>query len=152
MSEKTYRMAITEAIKDLCLTVEGVISAEVDRSFAVNIDSAPMASCFVYAGPETRVTADNEATLGYETWDFVIVVEIWARKNDIEILLGRLHKVVAEDRYLQKIGGMRLLSGTGIKRDEANPQYFEVTEDKRAMVVSFTARYNHAIGNMFVPQ
>jgi hypothetical protein len=157
--EQTYREAITEAVKDICLSITGIKKAEVDRSLAVNIDTAPMASSFVYAGPETRVTADNEATLGFETWDFTVIVEIWARKNDIENLLAKLHQAINDNRFLTVVKYVttsnpsgRLLSGTGIKRDGADPQYFEVAEEKKAMIVPFVCRYRHTIGNMFVPQ
>jgi hypothetical protein len=158
MNDKTYREAIVETIRDDIALVDGIEQVEIDRSTVVNIDTAPMASCFVYAGPETRVTADNEATLGFETWDMVIVIEVWAYKSDIEYLLAKIHRVINDNRYLTSSSYIcnsnpsgRLLSGTGIKRTGADPQYFEATNEKKAMIVPFEARYRHVIGDMFVP-
>lgn len=151
--EQTYREAIPMAIRDIVIGIDGVEYAEVDRSLAINIDAAPMASCFVYAGPETRVTADNEATLGFETWDMIVIVEIWAFKTDLEIILGRVHRALNDDRFLTVDYTPRgqLLCATGIKRTGADPQYFEADNEKKAMLVSFIARYRHEIGDMFVP-
>ena len=149
-NDQTYREAIVDALKEVIIVIDGIEQVEVDRSTVVDIDTAPMASCFVYAGPETRVTADNEATLGFETWDLVLVVEVWAFKSDIEYLLGKIHRAVNDDRFLI-VDGTRLLSGTGIKRSGADPQYFEATNEKKAMIITFLARYHHTIGDMFVP-
>jgi hypothetical protein len=162
MADITYREAIIEVMKNIVLSVDGVEHAEVDRSIAINIDMAPMASAFVYAGPETRVTANNEATLGFETWDLSIVVELWDHRVSIESTLARIHQAVTDNRklFVEQDDGLLpeysftgyLLSGVGIKRMGADPQYFEVDNEKKAMIIPFIARYKHTIGNMFIPQ
>lgn len=155
VGELTFREGIPEAVKCDIEAITGINYAEIDRSNAATIDTVPMASCFVYAGPETRVTGDNEATLGFETWDLIVVVELWARKTDLEHLLGEIHRAIENDRYLivsgTTLAGGRLLSGTGIKRMGADPRYFEADNERKVMVITFEARYRHEIGNMFIP-
>jgi hypothetical protein len=122
---------IVSELQDI-VQLESVTAEEVTIS---DIDTVPMPAAFVVAGPETRI---EDGTLGYETWSWDVVIEIWARTN-LEELLGLVHSKLYED-YSR---GSYALETTRVGAD-----IYTIEADKHLNGLSLTFRilYRHRFG------
>lgn len=146
--EITYRQKILEVFSDTLLAIDGVEGVEIDKTTLIDIDSVPMATCFIYAGPETRARDDRQVQ-GLETWVWHVLIELWAYKDTstdgeaIEVMLGRIHNAINANFWLD--GYAR-----SVRRIGADQKYFDLDGTRKAMVIPFEVVYSHAIGNMFI--
>jgi hypothetical protein len=146
--EITYRQKILTVFFNILSAVDGVKNVEIDKTTLIDIDSVPMATCFIYAGPETRARDDKQVQ-GMETWVWHVLIELWAYKDtstggeSIEIMLGRIHKAINNNFWLD--GYAR-----SVRRIGADQKYFDLDGTRKAMVIPFEVVYSHTIGNMFI--
>lgn len=134
----TLRQTILSKIGEVLEGVSGVEKVEIERSTPVDIDTIPFATCFVYSGPEERAT-DDRSTIGFETFDWTVVIEVWVRNDDCETLLGAIHKAMFNN---YSFGGYALNS----KRKAVTMELLDVSKELKAMVVQYSVLYRHLNG------
>jgi hypothetical protein len=111
-------------------------SVTAEEVVITDLDTVPMPCAFVVVGPETRL---DVGTIGYETWNWSINVEVWA-KTDLEVLLGLIHTKM----YEQPLRGGYALNTVRVGSD-----IFTIESDKQlnGLLINFQIHYRHSWGN-----
>ena len=136
----TTRENILEQFKTDLTVVTGINYVERLKPSPVDIETVPMPAIFIYTGPEVRLR-DERAVIGYETWDWEIVLEVWARDTDMEVVLGNIHAKMFADETL---GGYAVTSC----RTGSDSQVVDVEQSLQAMLVLYQVIYRHVKGIM----
>lgn len=97
-----------------------------------------MPAAFVYAATEVR----KDETSATEIWDFEVAVEVWAKENELEELLGLVHKKLYEDR---RRGGMAL------KTERLDSSVFVIDPERSlgGILMTFLITYYNKLGNPY---
>jgi hypothetical protein len=136
----TKRTSILNQIKTTLEGVSGMGAVEVNRATPVDIETIAFPCVFVYSGSETRLT-DNRSVIGYENWEWQILMEVWGQDQDMEALLGLIHAAMFAD---EGIGGFAVTSyRTGVDMYVLDPD-----RARSAMLLSYSVIYRHVRGDM----
>lgn len=132
----TTRQRIIANIVTELQEVTQLKSVTAEEVVITDLDTIPMPCAFVVAGPEIRL---NDGTIGYETWNWSINVEIWA-KTSVEVLLGLIHEKLYEDPLRANNALSTIRTGSDI---------FTIETDKQTngMMINFLINYRHPWGN-----
>jgi hypothetical protein len=63
---------------------------ELTRTIPSDLETVALPACFIYSDREYRVE-DERAVIGKETWEWYIVLEVWAVEEEMEALLKFIH-------------------------------------------------------------
>lgn len=145
-------MDTVDSIKDLILTDIHTImgnfiltsasgapffkTVEVDKFTIVDLENVDLPSCFIFSSTEQR----HDGTIGFETWDWEVVLEVWGINFPTNELIGALNDKMFENRRF----GEKALScvRTG------STQYFIDSEKQiQGLLVPFSIIYRHKIGH-----
>jgi hypothetical protein len=61
----------------------------------VDLDSVTFPLAFILQGPERKA----QGPVGFETWDWTVVVEVWCRDSSVETLYAAVHQAISADIY-----------------------------------------------------
>ena len=136
----TTRENILDKAKVILTAVDGVLYVDLLHPSPVDIETIPMPAIFIYTGPEVRLN-DNRAVIGYETWQWNIVLEVWARDTDMEALLGKIHTAMFNDNDFS--GSAVVSYRTGV-----DMQVVDVEQSLQVMVIEQEIIYRHVKGIM----
>ena len=133
----------TDILAHLKTTLEGVSGIEevqINRTIPVDIETAVFPCVFLYSGIETRLM-DNRAVIGYENWEWTVLIEVWGKDEDMEALLKLVHDALFAD---EQIGGHAVTSyRTGVDMLVLDPD-----RHMEAMLIQYTIIYRHTRGAM----
>jgi len=136
----TTRENILDTIKTDLTAVTGVNHVALLQPSPVDLDTIALPAIFIYTGPEVRL-ADNRAVIGWETWQWNIIFEVWARDTDMEALLGKIHTAMFND---EEIGNYAVISyRTGVDMQVIDPE-----QSLQCMVIEYEVIYRHIKGVM----
>lgn len=143
----TRRQQILARIKTMLESIEENYipvfnSVSVGKISPVDIETVKFPSVFVFQGAESRLE-DNSA---FEQWDWTISLEVWAKDEDLEHLLGLLHTEM-EKNYSD--GGLicsTLLGVIDVKRTGSDIMVVDPEQSIVAMIVTFSVLYRHLFG------
>ncbi len=136
----TTRENILDTIKTNITAVTGISSASLLQPSPVDLDTIAMPAAFIYTGAEVRL-ADNRAVIGYETWQWEVFIEVWARDTDMEALLGLIHSKMYLD---EEIGNYAVISyRTGVDMQVVDPE-----QSLQVMLITYEVIYRHVKGTM----
>jgi hypothetical protein len=138
--DPSKRELILAKIKELLEAITGVEEVTIDKTTLVSISDVPMASIFIYAGLEARAT-DDKQIMGYETWKWTVIIELWSYIEDNEAFLKLIHNVININYTLDDLVST-------IKRVGADPRYFDLDGTRKAMLIPFEVIYRHKMGIM----
>ena len=132
----TFRQNIISNIVTALQEITQLKSVTAEEVIITDLDTIPMPCAFVVSGAESRI---ETGTIGRESWDWSINVEIWA-KGDLEILLGVIHKKMYEDPLRGGFAQNTVRMGSDI---------FTIETDKQlnGMIINFKISYRHPWGN-----
>jgi hypothetical protein len=136
----TVREEILSHIKTTLEGVSGIQYVEIERSLPVDLDTAPLPSCFVYTDSEEKCR-DDRAAIGWETWDWKLIIEVWAKDTSMEHLLGDIHNAMFVDNDL---GGHAVSN----ERMGVSFHIIDITKSLKSMLLSYYILYRHRLGNM----
>lgn len=136
----TTRENILDRIKTDLTAVTGVNYVTLLQPSPVDLETIAMPAIFIYTGPETRLS-DNRAVIGYENWQWEVILEVWARDTDMEALLGLIHAAMFAD---EELGNYAVISyRTGVDMQIVDPE-----QSLQVMVISYEVIYRHVKGVM----
>jgi hypothetical protein len=115
--------------------------AEGKKITPVDIETTPLPAAFVYSGPEQKVTGDGDATIGYETWRWRLVIEVWIKGVDPEDVLKEIHDLMWTNR---SFGNLAVTS----ERVGATLLVVDDTQEIEALLIDFDVLYRHTKGVM----
>jgi len=136
----TTRVNILNTIKQDLSSVTGVNYVTILQPSPVDLDTIPLPAIFIYTGAETKLF-DNRAVIGYENWQWEVIMEVWARDTDMEALLGSIHTAMFND---EELGNYAVTSyRTGVDMQVIDPE-----QSLQVMVITYEIIYRHVNGVM----
>ena len=136
----TARQEILAQIKTILEDVDDVNYVEIDRATPVDLDTVSLPAVFVYTSREVRCY-DERAVIGYETWDWELVIEVWTQETDQEELLGKIHSAMFADNDLGDHAILNVRTGVSF-------YVLDVTKSIKSMVLTYYILYRHTLGVM----
>ena len=132
----TFRQNIISNIVTALQEISQLKSVTAEEIVITDLDTVPMPCAFVVASNESRI---ETGTIGYESWDWSVNVEVWAR-TDLEVLLGLIHAKLYEDP---------LRGGYATSTHRVGSDIFTIETDKQlnGLMINFSIQYRHAWGN-----
>jgi len=132
----TFRQNIISNIVTVLQEISQLKSVTAEEIVITDLDTVPMPCAFVVVSSESRV---ETGTIGYESWDWSINVEVWAR-TDLEVLLELIHKKLYEDP---------LRGGYATNTHRIGSDIFTIESDKQlnGLMINFQIHYRHPWGN-----
>ena len=140
---KTKRQEILETIKTMIEeNFQDVQNVEIEHVTSVDLDTIGFPAVFIFAGEENRV--ESGGSVDEETWDWDIMIEVWAEGNDVDMeeMLQGLHNAMGTDIRLGGFADYSFRRGTS--------PFFIVDPNKevKGFGVAYGVRYHHALGVM----
>ena len=135
----TTRQSILAGIKVILDGVEGISYTEINKVSPVDLETISYPCAFIYPDVETKLS-DSRAVIGYENWEWMISIEVWAGKDtNLETLLGEIHTAMVND---YRIGGNAVTS------DRIGSEFFLVdpVREIQSMILSYSIIYRHRKG------
>ena len=134
------RTDILDQLKVTLQSVTGMSEVLVNRTTPVDIETVGFPCAFVYSGNEIRLT-DNRSVIGYENWEWQILIEVWGKDQDMEAFLALIHAALFAD---EGISGHAVTSyRTGVDMLVIDPE-----QSLEAMLIQYAVIYRHTRGVM----
>jgi len=143
----TARQAIMDKLKEL---VEGVVDdssnflfkqVELTKTVPPDLDTIQLPACFIYSDREYRLENEERATIGHESWEWYVTLEVWAAYEDLETILKFIHKKIYDNYTLGNYANWA--SRVAVDFLTVDP-----TKDIESMAISYRIVYRHALGIM----
>lgn len=132
------RTEILDEIKNTLEQIDIVKTIEVDRIDVVDISKMPLPAIFIYGGKD-KLIDDLHPTIGFETWDWDIVLEVWSKNTATEELLAVIHRTI-HNNY--KLNGLVVYS----KRVGADTFIIDPAKFIKSMIIKYQVVYRHPLG------
>lgn len=132
----SVRSDILDSFKEDLDEIPELEEVEINEVAPADLDDKPFPCSFVFSGPSVKV---QRACIGFETWDWSVVVETWIQEDDPEEWIERLHKKLAEDYTRGGNSTESYLIDTDIIT--LNP-----TKELQSVVLIWRVRYSHKVG------
>lgn len=135
---ETIRQLLLKNIGDTLAEISEIKTVQVQKFSPLELDTLPLPAAFVYAATEVR----KDETSATEIWDFEVAVEVWAKEDELEQLLGLVHKKLYEDR---RRGGMAL------KTERLDSSTFIVDPERSlgGILMTFLITYYNKLGDPY---
>jgi len=132
----TFRQSIISNIVAVLQEITQLKSVTAEEVVITDLDTVPMPCAFVVVGSEARI---ETGTIGYESWEWAINVEIWS-KTDLEVMLGLIHEKMYNDPSRGGFAQNTVRMGSDI---------FTIETDKQlnGIMINFKISYRHPWGN-----
>ena len=84
---------------------------------------------------------DGRSVIGYENWEWTVLIEVWGKEQDMEALLKLVHDALFAN---EQISGHAVTSyRTGVDMLVLDPD-----RHMEAMLIQYTIVYRHTRGSM----
>lgn len=134
------RTSILSKIETVLQGVDGINEVIVDKVTPVSLETVVLPCAFVYSGSEIRLT-DDRSVIGYENWEWDILIEVWARDSVMETLLSSIHSAMFANELM---GGYASTSyRTGVDLFVIDPE-----QSLQSMLITYKVIYRHVSGSM----
>lgn len=107
----------------------------------VELETVAFPACFIYSGGETKLVEGNSAVVGSETWDWNIILEVWAMDIQMETLLNLIHSAMFADYKLDN-------NAEWSERIGVDFMVVDPTRQIEAMFITYRVLYRHLLGDM----
>jgi len=142
----TTRQHILDKIKSLLEEIADDSSnfifkqVEITRTTPPNIETVPLPACFIYSDREYRVE-DERAVVGKETWEWYVILEVWALYEDLEKILQFIHNKIFENYSLGDYASWAERMGI---------DFYTISPDRdvESMAIPYRILYRHTNGVM----
>jgi hypothetical protein len=134
----TKRQQILSSIANTLCQVSAIQTVSINKSDPVDLDTIPMPACFVYSGPQNRA-GDDDTIMGYETFEWTVIVEVFAENVDMETLLGQIHNKMFFNCHQSGTAEFSWLSGVNIF-------LIDPLRQLQMMSLEFYVLYRHPMG------
>ena len=130
------RQDILNAFAESLKLVTGIEEVVVNKVCPSDISVRPLPCAFVFSGPSSKI---ERAVIGFETWDWHVVTEVWLQEEDVEEWIARVHEELSVDYTRNGNSDESYLIDTDIV--VLNP-----TKDLQSIILIWRVRYDHKAG------
>lgn len=134
------RTSILNKIVEILTAITDLKHVENRKISPVDLETVALPCAFVFSGAEQKLN-DDKAAIGYENWTWRIVIEVWVKDTDPEILLKQIHDAMWTNR---NIGGFAVTSD----RVGVDMLVVDVTQSIEAMLIDYDVLYRNVKGVM----
>lgn len=133
------RVRILDAIEKNMEDTSSIKDVFVNKVSPVDLDIAAFPAAFIYSDSEELVL-DERATMGFDTWEWQIVIEIWTNQYAVldEILVD-VHNSMFEN---YRLDGNAMNS----YRTSLSEVIIDPAKEIKAMVLNYSVLYQHKYG------
>ncbi len=111
------------------------------RPTVVDLEVSPLPACFIYSDRDTKVTEGKDTTIGKETWEWYVMLEIWAIDSVIETLLDNIHTAMYADYKFNN-------NAVWSERMGFDPFIIDPDQRLEGMFIPYRVLYRHSLGAM----
>ncbi len=137
----TKRSDILTYIGTMLGEISDIKEVFVNKPTVVDLDTVSLPCAFIFSGPETRLVDPHYSVIGYETWDWNVLVEVWAQDTDMEALLGTIHEKMHSGEQMNSKAVTSFRTG-------ANMMVVDPTQSLEVMSIDYSIIYRHIKGGM----
>lgn len=140
------RQTILAAVKTI---LEGITSGgvrtiphvEISKIPPVDLETVALPCCFIYSDRETKYLEGDNAVIGSETWEWYIMLEVWALDKEMETLLSSIHSAMYANYEF---------TNTAEWSERMGVDFYTVDVEQRleAMIIPYRVIYRHQLGSM----
>lgn len=134
------RTSILSQIETVLQGVSDIKEVIINQVTPVSMETVALPCAFIYSGPEIRLS-DDRSVIGYENWEWNVLIEIWARDSEMENLLSSIHSAMFANELM---GGYAATSyRTGVDLFVIEPE-----QSLQSMLITYAIIYRHVRGVM----
>lgn len=130
------RQDILESFAATLREIAEIDEVVINKVCPSDIDVRPLPCAFVFSGPSSKI---ERAVIGFETWDWDVVTEVWLMEEDIEEWIARVHEALSVDYTRNGNSDESYLIDTDTV--VLNP-----TKDLQSIILIWRVRYDHKFG------
>ena len=135
----TVRQNIIANMNTVLTAISGINYVESNRTTPVKLDDVALPACFIYSGAQVQILSGAEAVIGYETWDWDVIVEIYTKTTSPEALLQAIYNAL----YTSRSRAGYALRTTLMSVD---PLDFDPTGEYTGLMLVFRVAYRNVSG------
>ena len=135
----TVRQNIIANMNTVLTAISGINYVESNRTAPVKLDDVALPACFIYSGVQVQILSGAEAVIGYETWDWDVIVEIYTKTTSPEALLQTIYNAL----YTSRSHAGYALRTTLMSVD---PLDFDPTGEYTGLMLVFRVAYRNVSG------
>lgn len=143
----TTRQNILNSIKT---TLEAIVDGDSVARFknvtlgripSISLDTTPLPCIIVYTEREERIQEGEEAVIGKESWDWTVILEVWAYDKDSEDVLNWIHTAMYANYKFDNYA---------IYSERMGVDFLTIDAENRldAMLIPYRIVYRHTLGAM----
>jgi hypothetical protein len=137
----TKREQILEVIKTIFEGTRLFKTVKIENFDLIDLQKTALPVAYIYKGKEVRADDSDRGTIGFETWDWTVVIEIWAKDGDLEDFLDTIHTAMFAN---YRFNGLARYS----YRTSAEPFMVETSMMVHGMSITYQVLYEHPQGQM----
>lgn len=142
----TTRQNILDTIKTM---LEAIVDANgttvfkdvsIGKESLTELENKSLPCCYIWSDKEVRLE-DDESVIGKETWEWFIIIEVWALDKTMESLLNYIHTAMYADYKFNNYASYSERWGA---------DFLTIDPEKRLeiMMVPYRIVYRHTLGVM----
>jgi hypothetical protein len=116
---------------------------DVGKLSTPDLETAPTPAVWVFQGPEEYV---EKATLGFDTWNWSILIEVWARDAEMEHLLGLIHAEMGKNNADGGLICSTTMGVVDVKRKSCELTLVDPTKSLEMMSIVYSVTYRNPYG------
>lgn len=116
---------------------------DVGKLATPDLETAPVPAVWVFQGPEEFI---ENATAGFDTWEWSIYIEVWARDNDLEHLLGLIHTEMGKNNADGGLICSVTMGVIDVKRKSCELTLVDPTKSLEMMSIVYSIKYRNPYG------
>jgi len=142
----TKRQDILNKIKEIieAVQLDGLTlfnSVKTTRMPPSDIETTAFPVCYVYSDRETLLVEGEKAVIGQETYDWFIMLEVWASDTEMEDILQVIHNAMAANYKFSNLASFSERLGVDFMIVDPSTQL-------TAMLIPYHIVYRHSFGAM----
>jgi hypothetical protein len=113
---------------------------ELTRTGPPDLETVAYPACFIYSDREYRLE-DERSVVGSETWEWYIIIEVWAVESTLEAILEFVHKKIYDNYTLNN-------NANWAERMGVDFLTIDPAQSLESMAIPFRIVYRHTLGLM----
>lgn len=136
----TARQNILARIKEDLEAIASIKEVYLYESGPMDLETVPMPCAFIHTSDEARLV-DSRAVIGYETWSWQVVIEVWAVDKEMEDLLNDIHTKMYSDNSFNDYAIVSYRTGVDFL-------FIDPERALESMLITYEITYRHVKGTM----
>ena len=136
----SIRQQILAELVTILKTAPSLQYVENKKISPVDIETVAFPCAFIFSGAEQKLN-DGRSVIGYENWNWRVVIEVWVKDADPEDILKEIHDLMWTNRSINNLA---------VTSDRVGVDFLvvDVEQSIEAMLIDYDVLYRHERGVM----